>query len=389
MEDKLTNTLLIVIFVIVIGLGGLYVYKSGGKEYIENLIGNEDETANADIEGKDKFIQKNTITTIEDNISTQIVIPGVNESVNSNSGTVSIPSSPSGTTASTYPQNNRYYYSQLDTYAKVIYDAIADNIGNLKTGNYVINIDYDFSSLLSKEDGSDRLKEYYNDATNTINLDIPSLFYIDFTKMSLVTETSTTIFSTKYKLYLSAGKNPNYFANGFTSQAQVENAINQVESMKKEVCNKINKSSAYNKIRDSHDWIIEYLNYDGTSENKGNIYGAFIERKVVCEGYSRMYKYILDELGVENVLVGGTGTNSNGETENHMWNYVKIDNTWYAVDITWDDPIVTGGGTLSQEDKHKYFLIGSNELFQNHVEKKKISTTDKEFMVPIISQNKY
>jgi len=393
MEDKLTNALIIFIFIIVIGLGGLYVYKAGGKDFIENIM--DDQETSADLGTKDinqALIDKNVIQSgKENNInSTQIVIPNVNESVKSTtSNTIFTMTETLPPTASIYSNNNRYYYNQLDNYSKIIYDAIVDNIVDLKKGDCVIDINYDFSDLLNSEGGSQKLQEYYNDATNIINLDIPSLFYIDFTKMSLIIETSKTIFSTKYKLYISSGDNPNYFSSSFTSQTQVEDAINKLESMKKEVCNRVDKSSTYNKIRGSHDWIIEYLSYDGSSKNKGNIYGAFVEKKVVCEGYSRMYKYILDELGVENILVGGTGTNSNGDTEDHMWNYVKIDNTWYAVDITWDDPIVKGGGKLSQEAKHKYFLIGSDELFQNHVEKTKLSTTNKQFKVPIISKTKY
>ncbi len=34
------------------------------------------------------------------------------------------------------------------------------------------------------------------------------------------------------------------------------------------------------------------------------------------------------------VLVSGTATNSQGEEENHAWNYVQINENWYAVDVT-------------------------------------------------------
>lgn len=113
----------------------------------------------------------------------------------------------------------------------------------------------------------------------------------------------------------------------------------------------------YSKLRAVHDWIIDSMYYDGGSNQRASVYGAFVEKKGVCESYARAYKYILDDMGIENILVTGTAVNSSGTTEEHMWNYVKINENWYAVDVTWDDPIVIGGGVLSEEAKHRYFLL--------------------------------
>ena len=58
-----------------------------------------------------------------------------------------------------------------------------------------------------------------------------------------------------------------------------------------------------------------------------------------------------------------------------MWNYVKLDGKWYAVDTTWDDPVIVGGGIASEETKHRYFLKGSKDFYKNHEEKFTISPT--------------
>ena len=68
------------------------------------------------------------------------------------------------------------------------------------------------------------------------------------------------------------------------------------------------------------------------------------------------------------IIACGTAVNSNGETENHAWNYVKLENRWYAVDVTWDDPIIVGGGTLTDELRYSYFLQGRASFFENHIE---------------------
>jgi len=350
--------------------------------YMENTVENKEQNKVINGVVEQTTISSNQSTKIENSESTILSPSSISGENNS-----TIPNRQPDN-KSTYEYNNKYYYNQLDSYSKAIYDAIANNIGNLKYGNYVMNIDYDFSDLLSQENGEEKLNNSYNDAINALNLDIPNIFYIDFSSMYLNIETSTNIFGTKYKLYIDTGKKSNYYNSFFASQAQVESAILQVENMKKQICN-ISNGTEYERIRKSHDWLIENMEYEASNSNRGNIYGALIEKKAVCEGYARVYKYILDELGINNVLITGKATNSKGATEDHMWNYVQIDNVWYAVDITWDDPIVQGGGKISTEIKHKYFLIGSKELFKTHEEKRTISKSEKIFNLPILKDSKY
>ncbi len=46
-------------------------------------------------------------------------------------------------------------------------------------------------------------------------------------------------------------------------------------------------------------------------------------------------------------------------TENHVWNYVKLDNEWLHLDLTWDDPITTDGKQVLDD---AFFLIDDDEL---------------------------
>lgn len=392
MEDRMTNILIALILIIVIGLAGIYFYKMSEGISNEVTVNSnqvlENEASDA-VENISSTNTQNTNTTsintsTENNQGQTIVIPSTNTTTQSSTNN----SSENSDTVSTYEYNNKYYYNQLDSYSKVIYDAIANQIDNLKTGNYVINIDYDFASLLNQSNGQELLANYYDDAINAINLDIPNLFYIDFSKMYLNIETTTNILGTKYDLYIEAGDNYTYYSSGFSSSTQIESVISSIDSIKNQVCT-ISTGTEYNKIKTSHDWLIENLSYDSSATNKGNIYGAFIDKKAVCEGYARAYKYILDNLGITNILVTGVATNSSGVTEEHMWNYVKINGVWYAVDPTWDDPIVYGGGTVSDGTKHKYFLIGSEQLTKTHTVSSTISSSGKTFSHPTLSTTNY
>ncbi len=397
MGDKTTNKLILIILLIVVGLALVFAYKViMQEEYIPSVIANKTEIdVSEETEQNNNLVQNTNVienkvennivaNTVESNAienNQTIVIPSVNESVSASSQSTY-------TVVSTYNYNNKYYYYQLDSYAKAIYDAIVDNIGNLKSGDYEISIDYDFSSLLDQSNGQEELNNSYNDAVNAINLDVPNLFYIDFSKMYLNIGTKTTMFGKTYNLYIAAKEGTTYFADGYTSESQVESAIASVDAVKNQVCASCTGTD-YSKLKYAHDWLIGYMEYDSSTSNSGDVYGAFVQGKGVCEAYARAYKYILDTLGINNILVTGTATNSNGTTENHMWSYVQLNGTWYAVDVTWDDPIVHGGGTVSDSIKHQYFLIGSSELFENHVEGTTISPTGKRVTLPTLSVENY
>lgn len=375
MGDKFSNVLIVFIMILIIVLGGMYYVKIvQNQDYtLDNPIGYREET-----EQNNEAITANANTVSGGLEENRPVIGDVENNYSSNENSKAIG----------YKYNNRYYYNRLTDYSKVIYNAIVNNIDNIKTGKYKIDIDYDFGSLLNTVDGQEELKLYYEDAVNAINLDVPHLFYLEFSKMSLNIERTSNIFSTTYKLYIDSGKFENYLKEEFTSGAAVDVAASQVEGAKNQVMVTLTGTDYY-KAKKLHDWLIDYMYYDATSKQKATVYGGLIEKKGVCEAYSRIYKYILDEIGIENILVTGTATNSTGVTEEHMWNYLKIDNKWYAVDVTWDDPIIVGGGKINDKIKHKYFLVGSQEFFKNHSEKLTISTSGRIFAPPKLNQENY
>ena len=81
-----------------------------------------------------------------------------------------------------------------------------------------------------------------------------------------------------------------------------------------------------------HDYLILNCAYDN-SLKKYSAYNCLVDRSCVCQGYSLAYMYILNNcLGIECSTVIS-------KEMNHIWNYVKIDNNWYHVDLTMDDPV--------------------------------------------------
>ena len=116
-------------------------------------------------------------------------------------------------------------------------------------------------------------------------------------------------------------------------------------------------NSLKDKIKIIHDYIINTTSYDKErSDNKkvnyksDNAYGALIENYAICGGYTDAMMLFLEKFNVPNIKIS---------TENHIWNYLKIDNEWLHLDLTWDDPVTNDGKEILDDS---YFLINDSKL---------------------------
>lgn len=280
-------------------------------------------------------------------------------------------------------KEDRFYYNQLNQTAKKIYDKLIQNTEKLKTGTREIRFtNHELDEILKKEDGMEILSKEYQNAVDSIRYDNMDLFYIDFTKMALKTTTYTKGNNKTYEVSLSpTDKQENYLEEHIKAE-DIDSIFSQIENQKERILENANGSN-YQKIQYIHNWLIDNINYDTTylKDNTRNIYGALIENEVVCEGYAKAFKYLLDNLQIPCIIISGEAMNSEGTLENHMWNYVQINNVWYSVDVTWDDPIIINGNDLSDESRYKYFCQGNN-INSNHFISNTITKNGQEFQYP-------
>ncbi len=262
---------------------------------------------------------------------------------------------------------NKYYYNQLDVYAKAIYDDLYSHKEDLKTGLYTLDFDIAFNALLHEDSGAETLEKDFQLAVNALVFDKPEIFYLDITKMYLLTEITTFGPKKTYRVSIGPSNNVPYLSSSFPNIETIRNAEFQIENLVQSLRFSNDK---YYQIREIHDFIVENTEYDETvsKSNIYNIYGTLINKEAVCEGYAKTFKYILDKLDIPCIIACGIGQNSKGQTESHAWNYVKLNNAWYAVDVTWDDPVIIGNGSVTNEMRYHYFLRGSNSFFKDHTE---------------------
>lgn len=287
---------------------------------------------------------------------------------------------------------NRKLYDQLEDSGKKIYDRLYDSREKLKTGKYTVEFGKEFSELLLQPDGYDKLQEQYQSAIEALTYENPEFFYLDVTSMYLnIEELSALIIGKRFNVYIDKGKKESYLSEGLSSKEDVERCEKEIEQVTNSILAQIDGKSDYEKIKIVHDYLVDTVEYESTLmlHNIYDMYGALVSKKSVCEGYAKAFQYLMNKAGIENIITIGTATNSKGKKENHAWNYVKLEDNWYAVDVTWDDPVVVGGREQSKESRYRYFLIGSNKLFKNHTESLKFTKDGKEFAYPTLSVSDY
>lgn len=285
---------------------------------------------------------------------------------------------------------NRMYYGQLDVYGKLIYSQFIEHKNELITGTYTADFGTDFNDLLHEEGGDQTLENAFQLSVNSLLFDNPELFYLDITKMYMSTEITSFGPLRTYRVKIGPAEGNNYLSEYFKDEQMIQAASATLENFRQTFASQISGLADYEKIKRVHDYIIDNTEYDQTLEKSNiyNIYGALMQHVSVCEGYAKAMKYLLDAANIPCVIACGIAQNSNGETESHAWNYVKIEDTWYAVDSTWDDPVILGTGHVSSNVYTKYFLKGSTDFFKDHFEDGNI-VNNSTFVYPTISEENY
>lgn len=116
------------------------------------------------------------------------------------------------------------------------------------------------------------------------------------------------------------------------------------------------------KIKVIHDYIINNTKYDVDSkkivQNQNTFYqydtnkatGPVRYQLALCGGYTDYMMLFLEKLQIKSFKVSSI---------DHIWNAVWLDNGWYHLDLTWDDPITSTNENLLLYD---YFLISDDNL---------------------------
>lgn len=146
----------------------------------------------------------------------------------------------------------------------------------------------------------------------------PSLFYIGAHVEYYIS--STTGYVTRYlPEYLYTGDDLNARIDAFNA------AVGEIADYALAATTDVGKLLLVN------DYFCTHFEYDAEL----TIYSPdllFSEKTGVCQAYMLGYAAVLDRLGI-------TNTHATSSEMSHTWNMVRLDDTWYHIDVTWNDPL--------------------------------------------------
>lgn len=252
-----------------------------------------------------------------------------------------------------FARTDGWFYNQLNATEKQYFDSMDKSGGDFRSGDTTVSVS-----------GTDSIsqKNVLNRVLMAFLFDNQDIFWIN-----RYYSISGPITGTYFELKL------NKKIDWASGERNLASDIAKLKSDVKSIAAEANKkSTTRDKLAYVHDWLTSHNLYNTVAASTENydIYTSAIAwtplsalfqgEKPVCEGYSRAFKLICDELNIPCIIVGGWASDGS-KSEGHMWNYVEIDKKWYAVDVTWDDPLVAGKNSLVSGYENKdYFLVGSN-----------------------------
>ena len=301
-------------------------------------------------------------------------------------------------------ESSDWFYRQLSAQGQKIYNALdsmyKNNIMLDGKGSYDLVANNVISYGVAKNyiDGDRTLFDDFAAAKDAWDLEHPEAWYVDSSYISLRT---TQDRDKNYHVYIGPGRSDNYYVQGIKNSDDVIQKTNELNAIIDDIISNATGSDA-EKIKYVHNRITNTISYRFENEcktgNEGYVRTTYelATHEGVCEAYSRSMQLILQKLGIDCVLVHGI--QSSGEPEYHMWDAVKLNGNWYVVDATWDDPVgVDKNGNIIHTDANgvdggeteTYLLVGKDIIGRNWHESGIVSSGNKEFKYPEISEISY
>ena len=244
-------------------------------------------------------------------------------------------------------ESNGYSLNYTFNYVKTTDDFIANNKQEL------INILYTFLN-----NGSDNFYFYcdYDKCTDDVNIltNDNELIYVNnyvhpynnYRKAFITTNSFNKIEVSIEKSY---------------SDDVIEATNKRIDEIMKQILtddmnNKEKITAIHNYIIENTDYDTEYLeaNLNDIDNPSHKAIGPLYYHKALCGGYTDAMALFLNKLKIPNYRIS---------SENHIWNYVYLDNNWYHLDLTWDDPVTDDGSKLVLDN---FLLITTEQLESYH-----------------------
>lgn len=230
----------------------------------------------------------------------------------------------------------------------------------------------DVGSIRSEDkllkDFQSELKKYINNREESITIsyktkdrnarDVMDRLYREFNKILDVDDYKKhNILSTRYYV---EGIPGDYRFKMLVKYRELKGQKQHVKVQAKGIIESIIKPGMdeHEKVKAIYDYILMYIHYD-TTHQMFTLYEALANRPGFFQGYTLLTYELLKAAGIQNYFI--SGENKVNKVD-HAWNLVNIEDKWYHLDTTFNDPIQ--GKPICQT--YTYFNMSDEQLSKDH-----------------------
>lgn len=237
-------------------------------------------------------------------------------------------------------------YSALNGTQQRIYDALVEV---LKRGEYETTV---------SEVQQQTWKEDTDLAVRAVYYDHPEFFWFREAWSGKLVKGTETLSVFHYDYW-------NFTSQRDKHKAKLWQAARAVADLARE------KETVYEQVKFVHDYLVQNVTYDKSAANEPDgamshslnwayahsAYGCLVNRRGVCDGYSKGFQLVMQMLGISCDYTEGVAKGL------HAWNFLKLDGEYYYMDVTWDDYDLADCPELVS---HAYFCATSEDMAVDH-----------------------
>jgi len=228
----------------------------------------------------------------------------------------------------------RYYEGQLPPAEREVFRAMQRGLSSYERQFSVPRLDIR------------RLGEVFS----MVKLDCPMIFHVEKLMFSFADSSSNVTVKPIYSM----------------KKQEYESTFEIVKKRLKKILAPSEGFGFFEKEKFVHDYIVKNVRYDRlTKAYSHEVTGPLCHGIGVCEGMSKTFKLMCDELGIDTIVVTGIGVPPDAATgkksERHAWNIVLYNGHAFGVDVTFDASL-TGGGKI----RYNYFNIPDEKMARDH-----------------------
>ena len=196
----------------------------------------------------------------------------------------------------------KYAYGQLDAIGQTVYDEMLSTILN-----------HEDKISLSTTD-----TDVMNRAYSAVCSDYGGLFWVNgyvFTRYKKGDELVGLEFSPKYTMTEEVRRQTQERIDRVVEEWFAGISINDTD---------------YEKAKYIYETLALKTEYVEDARDSQNIISVFLRKQTVCQGYACAVQYLLEQLGVQSIIVSGKALG-----QPHAWNLLCLDGEYYYMDATW------------------------------------------------------